>query len=163
RAAASRRVAFAMRILPTYASSGPRKLTLLTKSTAEMDASPNRSDAERIYLFVQHLGRRIGDLNAAFGLTRARFAVLQALKFHGVVNVGGLAAFDGVTRPAMTRLVRDMEGAGLVRRTPDDRDARAVRVTITPLGDEMLDKVRRAKIALVASGLKGLGAAEQAA
>jgi DNA-binding MarR family transcriptional regulator len=128
-----------------------------------MDASPNRSDAERIYLFVQHLGRRIADINAEFGLTRARFAVLQALKFHGVVNVGELAAFDGVTRPAMTRLVRDMEAAGLVVRSPDARDARAVRVTITPVGEEVLDTVRRAKIALVATGLAGLGPAEQAA
>ena len=123
-----------------------------------MDASPDRSDAERVYLFVQHLARRLGDINAEVGLTTARFAVLADLKFHGVANVGELAAVQGVTRPAMTRLVRDMEQAGLVARSADGRDGRGVRVAITAKGEALLDQARRTKIALVAQGLDGLDA-----
>jgi len=120
-------------------------------------------DAERVYLFVQHLARRLGEMNAAFDLTSARFAVLANLKFHGVYNVGELAAALQVSRPAMTRLVRDMEAAGLVRRSPDERDGRGVRVAITMAGARVLDRVRRAKIALVAGGLAGLSENERAA
>jgi DNA-binding MarR family transcriptional regulator len=120
-------------------------------------------DAERVYLLVQHLARRLGEVNVAFDLTSARFAVLANLKFHGAYNVGALAAALQVSRPAMTRLVRDMEVAGLVERSPDERDGRGVRVAITREGARVLDSVRRAKIALVAGGLADLTENERAA
>ncbi len=120
-------------------------------------------DAERVYLFVQHLASRLAHMNVAFDLTAARFSVLANLKFHGAVNVGELAAVQQVSRPAMTRLVREMEQAGLVARSADERDGRGVRVAITAAGAAMLDKVRRAKIAMVAGGLEGLSDAERAA
>jgi len=121
-----------------------------------MARKPAISDAERVYLFVQHVASRLVDTNVAFDLTAARFGVLANLQFHGAVNVGELAAAGRVSRPAMTRLVRDMERSGLVRRSHDERDGRGVRVAITPDGAALLDKVRRAKIAVVADGLKTL-------
>ena len=66
----------------------------------------------------------MGRALAERGFATARFAVLANLKFHGAYNVGALAAALQVSRPAMTRLVRDMEVAGLVERSPDERDGR---------------------------------------
>jgi DNA-binding MarR family transcriptional regulator len=121
-----------------------------------MTGEKKRSDGERFYLMVQHLGRRLRDVDLACGISSARFSVLAHLTFHGVNNVGELASVERVSRPAMTRLVRDMEAEGLVRRRPDSRDGRGVRVEITRRGSLLIDRVRTRKIALVAQALEGL-------
>jgi DNA-binding MarR family transcriptional regulator len=114
------------------------------------------SDAERLYLFVQHMSRRMRDLNAGQGLTTARFSVLVELAFHGVNNIGQLAAHEGVSRPAMTRLIRDMERAGQVKRNPDKVDGRGVVVAITPKGKSLVERVRQTKIAVFSRYLNEL-------
>src|SRR5215472_986769 len=104
-------------------------------------SAPERSDGEQFYLTVQHLGRRLRDMDVACGITPARFSALVHLAFHGVNNVGELAAAERVSRPAMTRLVRDMERSGLVRRGADSRDARGVLVTLTKKGRAIMTRV----------------------
>jgi DNA-binding MarR family transcriptional regulator len=53
-----------------------------------------------------------------------------------------LAQHLGVDRTAMTYLLDDLEGAGLVERRPDPADRRARRVTVT---EEGLDRLRAVK------------------
>jgi DNA-binding MarR family transcriptional regulator len=114
-----------------------------------MSEPKNRSDSEKLYLVVQHLGRRLRDVDLEMGISPARFAVLAHLAFHGANNVGELAALERVSRPAMTRLVRDMERDGLVRRQPDSSDGRGVVVALTAKGRATLERVRNKKIALI--------------
>lgn len=121
-----------------------------------MSTEKERSDGERFYLMVQHLGRRLRDVDAASGISGARFSVLAHLAFHGMNNVGELASKERVSRPAMTRLVKDMEVDDLVRRRPDASDGRGVRVEITPKGRHLIERVRTKKIALVSEVLDGL-------
>ncbi len=66
----------------------------------------NVDEAERIYLFVQHLGRRLREADALAGLTAARYSAMASLRFHGSTNIGELAADERVKAPSMTRLVR---------------------------------------------------------
>ena len=117
-----------------------------------------KGDGERLYLLVQHLGRRLRDLDVAAGISSARFSVLAHLAFHGVDNVGQLAAAERVSRPAMTRLVRDMEKSGLVRRHADARDGRAVLVEMTAKGRAAITRVRTRKIELISAELGKLDA-----
>lgn len=119
-------------------------------------AARERSDAERVYLFVQHLARRLRDIDVACGISPARFSALVNLAFHGVNNVGELASMERVSRPAMTRLVKDMETAGLVRRLADADDGRGVKVELTPQGRAIVQRVRTQKIALIARRLESL-------
>ncbi|MFC3077278.1 MarR family winged helix-turn-helix transcriptional regulator [Phenylobacterium terrae] len=118
--------------------------------------SPPPPLPEQIYLFVQHLGRRLRDIDLQAGLSPARFSALASLAFHGPANVGELAQFERVSRPAMTRLARDMERAGLIRRRPDPQDRRGVRIEPTARGLALVEAVRTAKIALVAEHLDRL-------
>jgi DNA-binding MarR family transcriptional regulator len=120
-------------------------------------------DPERIYLFVQHLGRRLRDIDARAGLTSSRFSALASLRFHGSRNIGDLAADERVKPPSMTRLVRDMERDGLIRRSPDPDDGRGVRVELTEAAAALFDATRATKIALVADYLGGLAPPTQAA
>ena len=122
-----------------------------------------RPEPERIYLFVQHLGRRLRDIDARAGLTPARFSTLASLRFHSSRNIGELAADERVRPPSMTRLVRDMERDGLLFRTPDPADGRGVLIELTPTATALFDAVRAEKIALVADYLDGLSAPANAA
>ena len=101
-----------------------------------------RPEPERIYLFVQHLGRRLRDIDARAGLTPARFSTLASLRFHASRNIGDLAADERVKAPSMTRLVRDMERDGLLTRTPDPADGRGVLIELTPRATALFDAVR---------------------
>ena len=122
-----------------------------------------RPEPERIYLFVQHLGRRLRDIDTRAGLTGARFSTLASLRFHGSRNIGDLASDERVRPPSMTRLVRDMERDGLLARTPDPADGRGVLIELTPRAIASFDAVRAEKIALVADYLEDLSAPAQAA
>jgi DNA-binding MarR family transcriptional regulator len=122
-----------------------------------------RDDAERIYLFVQHLGRRLRDFDREVGMSHRRFSALAGLAFEGPTNVGELATFERVKRPAMTRLVQDMERDALVERLTDPHDGRGVRIRITPRGRALVKRVREQKIAFVRAYLETLESVDIAA
>lgn len=123
-----------------------------------MSSSPDppMDDPERIYLFVQHLGRRLREIDAATGLTPARYSALASLRFNGSRNLGDLAADERVRAPSVSRLVRDMERDGLVTRTPDPTDGRGVLIELTPAAVAVFETARAEKIALVADYLESL-------
>src|SRR5215510_13319233 len=123
----------------------------------------HHDDAERIYLFVQHLGRRLRDFDREVGMSNRRFSALAGLAFEGPTNVGELATFERVKRPAMTRLVQDMERAHLVERLADPHDGRGVRIRITQHGRALVKRVRERKIAFVQAYLENLAASDRAA
>jgi DNA-binding MarR family transcriptional regulator len=53
-----------------------------------------------------------------------------------------MAAREGLTQPAMTRLVTRLERRGWVKRDVDAADGRAVLVTATPAGRQMHERLR---------------------
>ena len=132
-------------------------------TSSPMTLIAERPEPERIYLFVQHLGRRLRDIDARSGLTQARFSTLASLRFHGSRNIGDLAADERVRPPSMTRLVRDMIRDGLLTRGADPADGRGVLIALTPKATALFDAVRAEKIALVADYLGGLSPAAQSA
>ncbi len=122
-------------------------------------ASVIDQQAERLYLFVQHFGRRLRDIDVELNLSPARFSVLTSLVFHGRANVGELAAFERVRRPSMTRLIHDMERARLVRCAKDPSDGRGVLVEVTAKGRNLVALARGRKIAIVRRHLQEQGPA----
>lgn len=77
-----------------------------------------------------------------FGLTQAQFSVLATL--YGVAQTGGrpsqreLSDHTGLDPVFVSKLVRTLEGNGLLRRTTDPADSRAVRLTLTDPGAEVV-------------------------
>ncbi len=129
-----------------------------------MSANHKREgDGERLYIFVRHLGRKLAKIDMECGVSPARYSVLAHLAFHGHDNVGVLAAAEGVSRPAMTRLVKDMETSGLVRRSQDARDARGVIVAPTRKGRTIVERARARKVSLIDSHLEPLAPDQRAA
>ena len=73
-----------------------------------------------------------------------------------------LAELDHCSQPTMTTLVRRLEVAGLVARTPDPDDARAVRIRITAKGSSTLARVRADRAAVIEPRIRSLSDADRA-
>ena len=93
----------------------------------------------------------------------AALLTLRRLDDEGPLRITELAAAELVSQPTMTGIVRRLEADGLVRRSPDPDDARAVRVTLTDAGGEELAAVRSARAAFVQDRLERLDDAALAA
>jgi DNA-binding MarR family transcriptional regulator len=74
------------------------------------------------------------------GVTRTEAGVMTAL-FARPRRITELAAREVVTQPAMTLLVNRLEERGWVERGADPRDGRAVLVTLTAAGRDVIDRL----------------------
>jgi DNA-binding MarR family transcriptional regulator len=91
----------------------------------------------------------------------AQARLLSTIEAHGEARIGDLAAIDHCSQPTMTTQVRRLEEAGLVTRTADPGDARAVRIRITPEGVRTLNRVRVDRAAAIDPPLARLKPAER--
>jgi DNA-binding MarR family transcriptional regulator len=82
-------------------------------------------------------------------LPAAQARLLATIEAHGEARIGDLAAVDHCSQPTMTTQARRLEDAGLVTRTVDPGDARAVRIRITPQGKRTLNAVRADRAAAI--------------
>ena len=90
-------------------------------------------------------------------LPSAQARLLATIEMQGEARIGDLAAVDHCSQPTMTTQVRRLEEAGLVTRTVDPGDARAVRIRITPQGVRTLSAVRTDRAAAIEPQLALLG------
>jgi DNA-binding MarR family transcriptional regulator len=81
---------------------------------------------------------------------------LRRLDVEGPHRITELAAAELVAQPTMTVLVNRLESDGLVRRTRDSADGRAVRVEITDAGREQLRVTRAGRAAVLQARLDRL-------
>src|SRR5690348_13568370 len=110
------------------------------------------------------LERLIGlfrSLSPPDGLSLTAAATLATLERSGPRRLTALAAYEGVTQPAMTQLVDRLQGAGLLDRVPDPADRRVVLVRITADGTALLARRRVARAERVAGLLDRLSPGER--
>jgi DNA-binding MarR family transcriptional regulator len=85
-----------------------------------------------------------GFRDAGFAEVRASFgSVLVPLYEEDGLRMGELARRSGLSKQAMTTLVRAVEATGLVARERDAEDARAFRVSLTARGEELRPAAER--------------------
>ena len=75
----------------------------------------------------------------------------------GPKTLGDLAAAEQVRPPTMSRLVSEMERAGVARKVSDRDDGRVVRVHATPKGTRALARGREMRIEAIARLIGELG------
>ncbi|MUL68481.1 MarR family transcriptional regulator [Mycobacterium sp. CBMA 234] len=85
---------------------------------------------------------RLANQRVRLSLPVAQARLLSTIETEGRARISDLAALDHCSQPTMTTQVRRLEDAGLVSRTVDPDDARAVLISITPHGVETLAQVR---------------------
>ncbi|MGH3523107.1 MAG: MarR family winged helix-turn-helix transcriptional regulator [Mycobacterium sp.] len=94
-------------------------------------------------------------------LPAAQARLLSTIEANGEARICDLAAVDHCSQPTMTTQVRRLEDAGLVARTADPGDARAVRIRITSDGVRTLSRVRADRAAAIEPQLARLQAADR--
>lgn len=91
----------------------------------------------------------------------AQARLLSTIADQDEARISDLAELDHCSQPTMTTQVRRLEDAGLVARTPDPDDARAVRIRITAKGQTMLTQVRADRAAVIDPRIARLSAEDR--
>ncbi len=97
---------------------------------------------------------------AAGELTLAQLSILVTLLDQGPIRMTDLAAHERVRTPTTTVAIRRLEKLGLVKRSRDPSDLRAVLVDITPRGRAVHGESRANRRASLAAMLSQLPAAD---
>lgn len=114
---------------------------------------PSRRDFERLLEFRVALRRfqRWSEVQAqAAGLTHVQHQLLVAIKGHPgefPPTVGELAGYLLLRPHSAVELVDRAESAGLVERIRDPHDGRVVRVRLSEVGEDVLQKLTPAHLA----------------
>lgn len=85
---------------------------------------------------------RLANQRVRLPLPFAQARLLSTIEDQGLARISDLATLDHCSQPTMTTQVRRLEDAGLVSRSVDPDDARAVLISITPAGVATLAQVR---------------------
>lgn len=78
------------------------------------------------------------------GLSLSQLSLLEAVVAHGPLLVSQIAAYAGVAGPTATRMLKQLEGHGVVTRRRSAEDERKVLVDLTPHGRDLVERQRSA-------------------
>ncbi|CAN7692811.1 MarR family transcriptional regulator [Mycolicibacterium frederiksbergense] len=95
-------------------------------------------------------------------LTLAQLSILLTLLESGPIRMTELAAHERVRTPTTTVAIRRLEKLGLVKRSRDPSDLRAVLVEVTPRGLVQHREALEARRAFLASMLANLSSEDRA-
>ncbi len=124
------------------------------------NAEPRQGLGADLLAVVARLNR-LATQRIQMPLPSAQARLLATIEAQGEARIGDLAAVDHCSQPTMTTQVRRLEEAGLVTRTTDPGDARAVRIRITPEGMRTLTAVRADRAAAIEPQLARLEPADR--
>ena len=91
-------------------------------------------ELQRVLSKVLSVLRHTGRTSTSGDLTLAQLSILLTLLDQGPIRMTDLAARERVRTPTTTVAIRRLEKLGLVKRSRDTTDLRAVLVDITPEG-----------------------------
>jgi DNA-binding MarR family transcriptional regulator len=117
--------------------------------------------ADHLHSTAIHLLRQVRVQDAAIGLAPARLSALSVLVFGGAMSLNELAKAEQVRPPTMSRIVDALESAGLIRRTVNQQDRRAVVLEATEKGTAILWQGRKRRVKFLARHLSRLSEQER--
>jgi DNA-binding MarR family transcriptional regulator len=116
--------------------------------------------ADKLHSAAIHLLRRLRAEEPVSELSPTRLSALSVVVFAGPVTLSDLAKAEQVRLPTISRMVKDLEHEGLVRRVKVKADARVQQVAATARGRRLLREGRDRRIRRLAADLEGLKEAE---
>lgn len=124
---------------------------------------PDPADlADRLHSAAIHLLRRLRREDDASGLPAPQLSALSVIVFGGPLTLGELARAEQVRPPTISKLIVELEAAGLVERETDPADRRIVRVRATARGARVLHDGRQRRVAALVASLDSLSVRERA-
>jgi DNA-binding MarR family transcriptional regulator len=119
--------------------------------------------ANELHSVAIHLLRRLRREDNASGLSAPLLSALSVVYFSGGITVTELAAAEQVRAPTMTRVIQDLERAGLVKRLADANDKRVSRIQATAKGGRLMKEGRSRRVHALEAELKNLTTDERKA
>jgi MarR family 2-MHQ and catechol resistance regulon transcriptional repressor len=132
------------------------------KTASAPSTAPDRllADAEALNAALADLVRvyqfRDRDRICCFDISVTQCYALEALADHGPMRSQSLAKLLLLDKSTTTRVIDALERKGYVERRPEEEDARAVSLRITPNGRALYDTINRGLIAQQAEMLADL-------
>jgi DNA-binding MarR family transcriptional regulator len=117
--------------------------------------------ADALHSAAIRLLRSVRHVDQSSGLSPARLSALSVLVFAGPLNVGRLAAAEGVKSPTMTGIVNGLVADGLAERRSAPGDQRTVEVVVTAKGRRLFTAARKRRVDAVARLLDGVPEADR--
>jgi len=116
--------------------------------------------AARLRMAVVRTSRRLRQEAAEGGaeLTPTAVSALATVERHGPLTPSELAGVERIKRPTATRILRGLEEAGLVDRSPDPEDGRSALLSVNGAGRDRLRRLRGRKNAFLARRMRDLPA-----
>ena len=96
----------------------------------------------RLRSVISRLARQLNDASTDEGLTPTQYSVLGLIRNRGPLGLAELSRLEGLNPTMLSRVVRALDEAGLIRRLPNPSDLRAARVEITPAGSTVHGRIR---------------------
>jgi len=112
----------------------------------------------------QVIGRLARQLNRSAsdeGLTPSEASVLGIVTGRGPISLSELARVEGLNPTMLSRVVSNLERAGLISRIPDPNDLRSAAVSVTRQGRTVQATVRTNRAQVVADAAEGLTTEQQ--
>jgi DNA-binding MarR family transcriptional regulator len=131
----------------------------MTSYQQHADPQTLEETAAHLRLVINRAARRMRQ-EAGTEMRPSRASALVTVELHGPLTPSELAEIEAVKRPTATRILRGLEGEGLIERTPDPNDGRSALISITAEGRERLRRLRRRKNAYLARRMRGLDAGD---
>jgi DNA-binding MarR family transcriptional regulator len=94
------------------------------------------------------------------GLTVPKYRILLTVAEYGNIHFRELAKLTSVERPTLSRLLDEMQSAGLLRRRPDPDDSRSVIISLVAAGRALLESTTEWALEVEQDILKGISGAE---
>lgn len=96
------------------------------------------------------------------GVSAPKLSALSVLTFGGAMSLSALARAEQVTPATMSKLVSDLEAAGLVAKRADRQDKRGLSIEVTAKGRALMEEGRRRRLALLHNRMARLPREERA-
>ena len=94
------------------------------------------------------------------GLTVPKYRILLTVAEYGNIHFRELAKLTSVERPTLSRLLDEMQSAGLLRRRPDPDDSRSVNISLMAAGRTLLEGTTDWALEVEKDILEGISGAE---
>ncbi|WBB78047.1 MarR family transcriptional regulator [Micromonospora sp. WMMD882] len=95
-------------------------------------------DVDRLVTAIEDFNTVFIRLASVHRMSFSTLSVLHSLSRGGPMRLTDLLATEQIKQPALTSLVAKLAAAGLVSRRPDPSDGRAVLLSLTPAGEQVV-------------------------
>jgi DNA-binding MarR family transcriptional regulator len=123
---------------------------------ADVHEPVSSETVDRLRAAIGRITRNFDRQIAGGGLTHTQFSVLSSVDRRGPLGLSELADIEGINPTMLSRIVGKLEDAGLIARTTDPDDRRAIRVETTAAGAKLRRRLLTERSRLLTQRLDGL-------